>query len=350
MDLFSISKILGFAVASFLLTFLLTPLLTHFLYKYKLGKNIRESLDAPIYTQLHQKKKGTPTMGGILIWLTLLVLMLVIFILSQIFRGGIWEKLSFLSRTQTYLPLGMFLFAAVLGLVDDLLGVFKIGINGGGLKIKHKLVIYTLVAAIGAWWFYSKLGWSEIHIPFLGDFDFGIWYIIVFIFIVVATTFSVNESDGLDGLAGGILLPAFVALTLISFVQGKQDLAVFNSVLMGSLVGFLWFNVYPARFFMGDTGSMSLGIALGVISMLTNTAFLLPFFGFILVIESFSVIIQMISKKVFKKKIFLSTPIHHHFEAIGWPETKVTMRFWIIANMAVIIGLIIFFIDRGLTK
>lgn len=348
MDLFIISKILAFAVASFLFTFLLTPSLTYFLYRYKLGKNIRESVDAPIYTQLHQKKKGTPTMGGILIWLTLLILILAIFILSQIFRGGIWEKLNFLSRTQTYLPLGMFLFAAILGLIDDLLGVLKIGVNGGGLKIKYKLIIYTLIAIVGAWWFHFKLGWSEIHIPFFGDFDLGIWYVVVFVFIVVATTFSVNESDGLDGLAGGILLPAFVALTLISFVQGKYDLAVFNSVLMGSLVGFLWFNIYPARFFMGDTGSMSLGIVLGVMAMLTNTAFLLPFFGFILVVESLSVIFQMISKKIFHKKIFLSTPIHHHFEAIGWPETKVTMRFWIIANISTIVGLILFFIDRGL--
>lgn len=348
MDLFIISKILAFAVASFLFTFLLTPSLTYFLYRYKLGKNIRESVDAPIYTQLHQKKKGTPTMGGILIWLTLLILILAVFILSQIFRGGIWEKLNFLSRTQTYLPLGMFLFAAILGLIDDLLGVLKIGVNGGGLKIKYKLIIYTLIAIVGAWWFHFKLGWSEIRIPFFGDFDLGIWYVVVFVFIVVATTFSVNESDGLDGLAGGILLPAFVALTLISFVQGKYDLAVFNSVLMGSLVGFLWFNIYPARFFMGDTGSMSLGIVLGVMAMLTNTAFLLPFFGFILVVESLSVIFQMISKKIFHKKIFLSTPIHHHFEAIGWPETKVTMRFWIIANISTIVGLILFFIDRGL--
>lgn len=349
MDLFSLSRILIFSVAAFLLTIFTTPVLTHFLYKYNIGKNnIREPSVAPIYFKLHQKKKGTPTMGGILIWFSLLFLVLIGFLFSQIFPNTILEKFNFLSRDQTYLPLGMFLIAAVLGFIDDLLGVLKIGPKGGGLTPISKLLIYILIAGIGAWWFYFKLGWSKIYIPFLGNFDLGIWYIFIFIFIVVATTFSVNESDGLDGLAGGILLPAFLALTLISFLQGKENLAVFNAVIMGSLVGFLWFNIYPARFFMGDIGSMSLGIVLGIMTMLTNTVMLLPFFGFILVIESLSVILQMISKKIFKKKIFLSTPIHHHFEAIGWPETKVTMRFWIISNMATIVALVIFFIDRAL--
>ena len=144
------------------------------------------------------------------------------------------------------------------------------------------------------------------------------------------------------------MLVAFAALTVVAFVEGRYHLASFTGVISGALLAFLWFNIYPARFFMGDTGSMALGITLGVIVMLTNTTLLLPFFAFILVMESGSVILQMISKKIFHKKIFLSTPIHHHFEAIGWPETKVTMRFWIISGLVASMGLVLFFLDRFL--
>ena len=165
-------------------------------------------------------------------------------------------------------------------------------------------------------------------------------------FIIIATAFSANETDGLDGLLGGVSLFAFGALTIVSFVLGRFDLAAMSGAIIGALLAFLWFNIPPAKFFMGDTGSMALGITLGVMTMLTNTTFLLPFFAIILVIESSSVIIQVTSKKLFKRKIFLSTPIHHHFEAIGWPESQVTMRFWIISVVSMGIGLVIFFIDR----
>jgi len=203
-----------------------------------------------------------------------------------------------------------------------------------------------LVAAVGAWWFYFKLGWDVFNIPFLGDFSIGLWYIPIFIFIIAATSFSANEADGLDGLAGGVLAFAFASYIVIALFQGKAELAVFCAVIVGALVAFLWFNVHPARFFMGDTGSMSLGVTLGVMAMLTNTALLLPFFGFILMIESLSVIVQSISKKFRGKKIWHSTPIHHHFEALGWPESKVTMRFWIISAMMCSIGLVLFILDR----
>ncbi|MEK7123803.1 MAG: phospho-N-acetylmuramoyl-pentapeptide-transferase, partial [Patescibacteria group bacterium] len=182
--------------------------------------------------------------------------------------------------------------------------------------------------------------------PLFGDFEIGVWYVLIFIFAIVASAFSANETDGLDGLAAGVLMLAFSSFAVIAFLQGKTELAMFCSALIGALLAFLWFNVYPAIFFMGDTGSMSLGITLGVIAMLTNSFFILPFVGFILALESLSVIVQMISKKVFGRKIFLSTPIHHHFEALGWPETKVTMRFWIVSAVAAAVGLIIFFFDR----
>ena len=348
MDALLLTKILGLSSLAFIMAILLTPILTHFLYKYKLGKQIRSAEDAPVFAKLHTKKAGTPTMGGVLIWGTVLILSLTFFILSNIFPDTIFEKINFLTREETYLPLGILIFAALVGLLDDFFNVFKIGPKGGGLNILHRIGIFTIVASVGAWWFYFKLGWDVFYVPFVGDFSIGFWYIPIFIFIVVATAFSVNETDGLDGLAGGVLASAFASYVIVALIQGRADLAVFSAVIVGALVAFLWFNVHPARFFMGDTGSMSLGVTLGVLAMMTNTALLLPFFGFILVVESSSVIVQLTSKKLRGKKIWHSTPIHHHFEAIGWPETKVTMRFWIISAIASSIGLILFVLDRVL--
>jgi len=286
-------------------------------------------------------------MGGLLIWLTVLILILFFWFLHKIGVDSFLGKLNFLNRSQTLLPLGALVASALVGLADDLMGVFKIGPKGGGLKMRHRIIIYALIAAFGAWWFYSRLAWSTIHIPFVGNFDIGIWYVLLFIFILVATSFSVNETDGLDGLAGGTLLTAFGAYGVIAYSQGHYDLAAFCGVIIGALLSFLWFNIHPARFFMGDTGAMALGITLGIIAMLTNQFLLLPLVGFVLVIESGSVILQTISKKLrHGKKIFLSTPIHHHFEAKGWPETKVTMRFWIISWVMATLGLIIAFLDR----
>lgn len=345
-DLFQISRILGLAALGFVVAFSLTPLWTHFLYKYKLGKQIRTD-GAPVFQQLHQKKEGTPTMGGLLVWLAVLILALLFWGLAKLGVDSIVGKLNFLSRSQTFLPLGALVASALVGLADDLMGIFKIGPKGGGLKMRHRIIIYTLIAAFGAWWFYSKLSWSTIHIPFVGNFDIGLWYVLIFIFILVATSFSVNETDGLDGLAGGTLLTAFGAYGVIAYSQGHYDLAAFCGVIIGALLAFLWFNIHPARFFMGDTGAMSLGVTLGIIAMLTNQFLLLPLIGFILVIESLSVLVQIISKKMRRgKKIFLSAPLHHHLEAKGWPETKVTMRFWIISWMMAALGLIIAFLDR----
>lgn len=346
MDIFPVIKILFFAALAFVATILWTPFLTHFLYKYKLRKKIRAEGKTPIFTSLHKKKTGTPTMGGILIWVTVALLAGVFWLLAKTGGpNGIFSDFNFLTRGQTLLPLGILIFAATLGLIDDLIGVFK---KRGGLRMRQRLILYTVVAAVGAWWFYFKLDWDLLHVPFIGDFNIGWWYIPIFIFIVAATAFSTNETDGLDGLAGGVLLVAFSSYAVISYSQGRLELATFCAAIVGALLAFLWFNIYPARFFMGDTGSMSLGITLGVIAMLTNSALFLPFIAFILVIESFSVIFQASYKKLRHKKLFLSTPIHHHFEARGWPETKVTMRFWIIAGVVAAIGLILYFVDTNL--
>lgn len=344
-DIFYISRILGLAAVSFIVALAWTPLLIRFLKKYHFGKQIRTG-GVPVFTKLHKKKEGTLTSGGILVWGTVLFLTLLFWILAQIGEGTVLENLNFLTRKETLLPLGVLIASALVGLGDDLMGVLKIGPKGGGLKMRHQILIYTAIAAFGAWWFFWKLDWDLVHVPFVGDFNIGWWYILVFIFVIVATAFSVNETDGLDGLSGGILLIAFAAYGMIAFGQGKMDLAVFCGVIIGALLAFLWFNIYPARFFMGDTGAMSLGITLGVIVMLTNFFLLLPLIGFVLVMESASVIIQVISKKTTGKKIFLSTPIHHHFEAKGWPETKITMRFWIIGGVMAAIGLILVFVEQ----
>lgn len=344
---FEVIKIFLLATFSFAISLLLTPILTHFLYKHKLGKQIRDEGSTPVYSKLHEAKKGTPTMGGVLIWVTTLFLALLFYYLAKFTDIEFFKKLNFLTRPQTLLPLGALVATALVGLVDDFLNVKQFGFARCGLRVRHKLVIYTMIALVGAYWFFYKLDWDLIHVPFLGNFAIGWWYIPIFIFIIVATSFSVNEIDGLDGLSGGTLLAAFFAFGAIAFSQGRYDLATLCGVIIGALFAFLWFNIPPARFFMGDTGAMALGTTLAIVAMLTNTALLLPVIGFLFVLESASVIIQLASKKLrHGQKVFLSTPIHHHLEAIGWPESKIVMRFWIIGAVTAVIGLIIALIDK----
>lgn len=341
----AVRALIMFALA-FVVALFITPLVSNFLIKFNLRKkNIRSETTAPVFHQFHKDKSNTPTMGGSIVWITVLGLALVFSVAKLIF-DGFADYFNFVDRAETYLPLAALFFAAVVGLVDDLFGILGKGPHGGGLNMKQKLVLYTSVAFLGALWFYFKLGFDSLYVPFLGNIIIGFWYLPLFIFVLVATAFSANETDGLDGLAGGVLFFAFGAMAVVSFIIGRYDLAVMNAAILGSLLAFLWFNIYPAKFFMGDTGSMSLGITLGVMAMLTNTALFLPFFGFILVVESASVIIQVLSKKIRKKKVFLSAPIHHHFEGLGWPESQVTMRFWIISSVATIFGLVLFFLAR----
>ncbi|MDO8466841.1 MAG: phospho-N-acetylmuramoyl-pentapeptide-transferase [bacterium] len=340
-------RVIGLSLVSFLVALALTPLISKLLYKFHAAKQIRSSESAPIFSSLHAKKAGTPTMGGSIIWITVLGLAMFFLILDLLF-DGFWTYLSFVDRAQTYLPIAAMFIAAILGLSDDILGVLKIGPYGGGLRMTQKLVLYLTLAIVGSLWFYYRLDWSVLHIPLVGNLEIGLWYIPLFVFIIVASAFSANETDGLDGLAGGVLLFAFSALTVVAFAIGRYDLAAFSGVTIGALLAFLWFNIYPARFFMGDTGSMSLGITMGVIAMLTNTTLLLPLFASVMVFESFSVIVQVLSKKFRGKKVFLSAPIHHHFEALGWPETKVTMRFWIISAIFSALGLVFFFLEKYL--
>jgi len=340
-------RILFISILSFAVALGVTPLVFRSIVKLNLRKQIRSSESAPIFSKLHKGKSGTPTMGGVIIWGTVLGLAFIFWGLDMLF-DGFFGYLNFVDRGETFLPIVALLIGALLGLLDDVLNVLKIGPKGGGLTVSRKLVVYSLISIVGAWWFYSpsKLDWHVLHVPFFGNFDIGLWYIPIFMFVIIASAFSSNETDGLDGLLGGVSLFAFSSLSVVAFSLGRFDLAAMGAAIVGALLAFLWFNIYPAKFFMGDTGSMALGITLGVIAMLTNTALLLPLFFFIPAIESLSVIIQVSSKKLRGKKIFHSTPIHHHFEALGWPESQITMRFWIISTIFSGFGLALFFIDK----
>lgn len=339
-----IIRILIVTLTTFTIAFFLYPVFIKLLKNMNLGKKVIRP-EAPIFESIHKKKEGTPTFGGVIIIFSVIFVIFFYELLKNTFPNSIFSEISFLSRKETYLPLGLFLFAGLLGFIDDILGVLGIGKRRSGLRVREKLILYFIPSFLGAIWFFYKLEWDVLNIPFYGNILIKELYIPFFIFIVMSTAFATNETDGLDGLAGGILISAFVGLGIISFLKGKYDLTVFILAIIGSLMAFLWYNIYPAKIFLGDTGAMSLGVLVGIIALLTNTPLLLPFIFFIPFIESVSVILQLISKKIFKKKIFLSTPIHHHFEAIGWQETTITMKFWILSWIFAGLGVIIYLIS-----
>lgn len=340
MDYSPLAKIFLLSSIGFVVALFSTPLLSNFLYKNKLGKNIRNDGSTPLYSKLHAGKAGTPTMGGVLIWGTAVLLAVVFWFLDRVLGLESFHFLNFLTRRETLLPLGAFLGASMVGLLDDWLDVRR----KEGLRFRVKIWLYAAVATIGAWWFYYKLEFNTVNIPFFGNYEIGAWFLLFFILAVVATSFAVDLTDGLDGLAGGVLLIAFFAYGLIAYLQGRENLAALIAVVCGSLLAFLWFNVYPARFFMGDTGAMGMGVLLATVAFLTNSVFLLALIGFVFLIEALSVLVQIFSKRVLKKKIFLTTPLHHHFEALGWVETKVTMRLWILSAVFAILGVVVYFI------
>jgi phospho-N-acetylmuramoyl-pentapeptide-transferase len=351
-----ILKILATGLAAFILAFLLTPLWTKILYKYKIGTKIKEkSVDGKELTfinKLHAVKAGTPTMGGMVIWLSVLGLAFSSHYVFPALAGRLdinfIARLDFLSRAQTWLPLFVLVTAGTLGLFDDIMSVRGWGKNkGGGMKFAKRFWWLILISAAGAWWFHSKLGWDEIHIPAVGDFAIGWLYVPLFMAVIIVTAISSNETDGLDGLNGGVLLIAFSSFAVISFAQNRIDLASFCAAISGTILAFLWFNIYPARFFMGDTGAMALGTTLGVVAMLTNSAVILFIIVFIYLLESGSAAIQLLSKKYLGRKIFLAAPLHHHFEAKGWPEPKVVMRAWIFTALTAAVGVVIGILGMG---
>lgn len=342
--IFQLIRIIVLGGLSTLFSFLVSGPLLNFLKKHNIFKHIRQDPNAPIFMSIHKKKEGTPTTAGVLIWGTTF-LFAVVFLFLSYFADGIWSYFNFISRQETVLILGAMAIAALVGLMDDLLGVYGIGNFGGGLGAKFRVMIYIFLGLLASLWFWYKLEWDVVFVPFKGLVHLGVWFIPFFIFIFVACAFSMNETDGLDGLSAGVSFIALAAYIIIAFLQGRFNLAALLAVVIGSLLAYLWRNMYPAEFFMGDTGIMTLGVLFGILAMYTNTALFLPLLLLIPFIESLSVIIQKAYKKLFKKKLFLSTPIHHHFEALGWPETRVTMRFWMIEAAGVALGLMLYLLN-----
>ncbi len=342
----SVIKMFVVGALSFAVAFWLTPILTHYLYKYKLWrKEVRtKSIDGKelvYFKEFHSEKEThVPRFGGLLIWISVLVVALLFFILSF---SDIWwlKKFNFLSRSQTWLPLFALIVASLVGLTDDILQILKKGkYIAGGLALKWRLVMVALIGLIGGWWFYFKLGYSTIHIPGDGDFLFGALYIPLFVLVMLAV-YSGGVIDGIDGLGGGAFTIMFSAFGGISLFTGQIDIATFCFAIAGAILAFLWFNIPPARFYMGETGMLGLCCALTVVAFLTDSILVLPIIGFLLVVEAGSVILQLIWKRFFHKKLFLAAPIHHHFEAKGWPHYKITMRFWVVGVVMAIIGIAI---------
>ena len=340
-----ILKISFWGIISFLLSILSFPLLIKFI-DFINAKKIVSKENAPIFQSLHAKKSGTPTMGGILFWLVPSLAILMIF-LGNYFDNEFSSWFSFLSRRETYLPLGFLILGGLIGFVDDLLGMLYLNNHSKGLTIKEKLIIYFAFSLITTWWIVTKLGIRYIYLPFIGRIYLNVFLFSIFLIIyIIAVSFSANETDGLDGLLGGVSVIIIGLLAIISFMNSNYNLATLSVIIISVLLYFLWFNVYPAKIFMGDTGSMALGSYIAIVSFLEGVYFLLPIFAPIFVIESISVILQLLSKKIFRRKIFLSTPIHHHFEALGMPESNIVFKFWLINLIGASISFIIFILDK----
>lgn len=392
---FNVLRIFVFSTLAAVISFILAPILINLLYRFKLWKKEARTKtitgeDAEVFHSLHKEKEtSTPRGGGVLIWISVLFLAVLFFILSYIQNPWWLKKLNFLSRAGTWLPLFTLIVGSIVGLMDDILTVFGKGkYVGGGMGFKRRLLIVALIGLVGGLWFYFQLGWNTIHIPIIFDFPqgidwtVGIWIIPIFIVVMLAC-WSGGVIDGLDGLAGGVFATIFGAFSIISLSQGQQafalaqraleegqlaaeagqlalgqaqvavaqeqlgfalgkfDLATFCAVIVGALFAFLWFNIPPAKFYMGETGILGLSATMAVVAFLTDSVVILPFIAGLMVIEVGSILIQLLSKKFRHKKIWLSTPIHHHLEAKGWLPQQVTMRFWLISVVLAIVGVAI---------
>lgn len=331
-------EIFFLAFMGFALSILITPIYTTLAYRYSWWKKPRSNAvtgeKAKVFAKLHADKhlRMIPTMAGVIFLVTVLAV-------TSVFN---------LSREETWLPLAAFFGAGVIGLIDDIINIRGTGAGVAGLPSKIKLLLTVFVALIAGLYFYLKLDVNDIFVPGLSvPFEIG-WLIVpLFVLVIVSTTNAVNFTDGLDGLAGGLAAIAFGNFAIIAFLEERFGVAGFCLTMVGALLSYTWFNVYPARFFMGDAGSYALGTALGVVAMITDTVLLLPIIGAVFVAEAGSSVLQILSKKLRKgKKIFKIAPLHHHFEASGWPETKVTMRFWILGQVSGVIGIMIFLLSN----
>lgn len=345
---YDVVKILIPSILAFIVGIAMTPALSAYMYKKQLWRRKSRSQEnteamSAEFQKIHNEKgeKNTPRVGGVLIWFSVLVVIMAIAIVSFIYPHPYTIKMNFLSTNQTILPLFALIFGSIIGLADDLLQIFgKEFKMTDGISRKLRVLVVLLIGAVGAWWFFFKLETLSIHVPFYGDLYLGLFFIPFFMFVILGT-FSSSVIDGIDGLAAGVMSAAFTAYGIIAFTQNQIDLATFCAVIVGATLAFLWFNIPPARFYLGETGMLGLTVTLAIVAFLTDQVLVLPIIGLPLVLTSLSSFIQMNSKKYFGVKVFRIAPLHHHFEALGWPSYKVTMRYWVISIIAAVLGTII---------
>ena len=344
----NVLKVIVPAVMTFFLGLAVTPFFTDFFYKNKMWKKaarIGSGMTTDDFAKVHNTdaELSTPRIGGVIIWASVLLTVVLIYFLSIIFPSDLTLKLNFLSRSQTLIPLAALVLAALIGLTDDLFQIYGKGDYARDPLIYRKIKI-GCISAIGlliGFWFFNKLEATAIHIPFGGELELGLLFIPFFITVMLGV-FSASVIDGMDGLSGGVLTSIFTAYSVIAFAQNQIDIAALCAVIAGGTLAFLWFNIPPARFYMGETGMLGLTVTLSVIAFLTDSVLLLLVIGFPLVITSLSVIIQIVSYKYFgKRRVFRVAPLHHHFEAIGWSREKIVMRYWVISVICAISGVII---------
>lgn len=303
--------------ATFILALVLGEPIVRFLRGRKVGKQVSE------YLPEHQVKAGTPTFGGFIIWLPTFVVTAV--------AVEWWEYQSIL------LPLGMIGITAAAGVVDDL-GTLQHRAQTG-LSWRFKIAFTSVFALGAAIVLYEFIEVESINIPYVGSYGLGVFYIPLAALIIVATTSGVAVSDGLDGLVGGTTLIAFIAYGIIGFIQGQEFVATFAFIIAGANLGFVWYNAHPARVFMGDTGALALGSSLAVVALMTGQWLLLPLIGVIFVLEAGSNILQIGYFRLSGgKRLFRRAPFHHHLELVGWAETQVVTRFWMISVAAAMLG------------
>jgi phospho-N-acetylmuramoyl-pentapeptide-transferase len=349
-------KVLLPAVISFLFGILIAPSIGRFLVANKLWKkkNVHKTIDgkeATLTAAIHNDEKSpVPRMGGSVVVISVFVTALVFWILSKVYPTEVTIKLDFVSRNQTWLPLMAMAVGAAVGAIDDLLVVeaFKGKLStyiGGGLSFPVRLLAVSSLGLFAGWWFYAKLGVDSVYMPFYGDIHLGGLVFVIFFILVTLATFSTGVIDGVDGLSGGVMSAVFTAYGMIAYVHGQVNIATLCFVIVGGIMAFLWFNIPPALFYLTETGMLSLSLGLSVIAFLTDAVMYLPIIAFPLMMTTLSVILQLIWKKAFKRKLFLVAPLHHHFQAKGWPAYKVTMRYWIVSYMCAMLGVVIVLIS-----
>ncbi len=344
-----IIRVLVPATISFLIGISITPVVTHYLYKHKAwkkraGKVALGGETAHEFNRLHEgNEMRAPRMGGIVIWVSVALTTAILLALAILLPQTSFYKFNFLSRSQTWIPLAALLIGSIVGLVDDLMIIRP---SGEGMRLRYRLIVVVALSLVIGWWFYNKLEVTAVSVPFHTPLELGPLIIPLFVLTSLAL-YASGVIDGIDGLSGGVFGSIFASYAIIAFFQHEVDLAAFCAAVVGGLLAFLWFNVPPARYYMSDTGTMGLTLALAVVAFMTDNLgggvgiAVLPVIGALLVITVASNIAQMISKTLFGKKLFRIAPLHHHFESLGWPGYKVAMRYWILSVMFAFTGVIL---------